>query len=192
MKLLIIDDNKAVLRALRLVLAADFDTVAVSDPTLIPAILAPDDTDVVLLDMNFGTSRLDGSDGLFWLSRIRAMENPPAVVLITAFGEVPLAVEAMKLGADDFVTKPWDNDALRATLTRAVARSRQARHEREALKDAERIRGREDQERHMSLDDLKATHIRRVLDQCGGNITQASEILGIKRQTIYNLLKKDK
>ena len=71
--------------------------------------------------MNFDNGRLDGADGLFWLRRIKESPDAPAVVLITAFGDVPLAVEAMKLGAEDFVTKPWDNDELKAKLRRAVA-----------------------------------------------------------------------
>ena len=118
MKILIIDDNPAVRTTLRLVLAdEDCEIAAVGNPQLIPG----GNTDVVLLDMNFDNGRLDGADGLFWLRRIKESPDAPAVVLITAFGDVPLAVEAMKLGAEDFVTKPWDNDELKA----APRRSRQ-------------------------------------------------------------------
>lgn len=99
MKLLIIDDNVAVRTSLRLLLSDHFDEIAaVGDPQLIPALLAPGNVDVILLDMNFDNQKLDGSDGLFWLSRIKDSPDPPAVVLITAFGDVPLAVESMKRG----------------------------------------------------------------------------------------------
>ena len=80
MKLLIIDDNAAVRTTLKLLLAGDFDHIAaVGDPALIPALLAGGDVDAVLLDMNFGNDRLDGADGIFWLSRIKEREDAPAV-----------------------------------------------------------------------------------------------------------------
>ena len=99
MKILIIDDNRAVRVSLKLVLDSEFDSItAIGDPRLLPALLANGDFDAVLLDMNFDNSRLDGSDGLFWLARIKEMPRPPAVILITAFGDISLAVEAMKRG----------------------------------------------------------------------------------------------
>ena len=71
-KVLVIDDNTAVLGTLKIVLRNAFSTVtAVSNPKLIPALVAPGDVDAVLLDMNFGSDRLDGQDGLFWLDRVR-------------------------------------------------------------------------------------------------------------------------
>lgn len=191
MKILVIDDNQSVLRSLRLILTPVFgQVVTMADPRVIPALLAAGDVDAVLLDMNFGSAALDGSDGIFWLRRIMESPDPPAVVMITAFGDVPLAVEAMKLGAADFVTKPWDNDTLIDTLRRAVWRNREARSRRDLVERAERIVEREDDEAGMSLDRLKLTHIRRVVDRCGGNLSQAAAILGINRQTLYNQLRK--
>ncbi len=191
MKILVIDDNQSVLRSLRLILTPVFgQVVTMADPRVIPALLAAGDVDAVLLDMNFGSAALDGSDGIFWLRRIMESPDPPAVVMITAFGDVPLAVEAMKLGAADFVTKPWDNDTLIDTLRRAVGRNREARSRRDLVERAGRIVEREDDEAGMSLDRLKLTHIRRVVDRCGGNLSQAAAILGINRQTLYNQLRK--
>lgn len=191
MKLLVVDDNQSVLRTLKLVLASEFDTIAaVSPPQLIPALLAPGDVDAVLLDMNFGTSHLDGRDGLFWLGRIKEKDNAPAVVMITAFGELSLAVEAMKAGAEDFVTKPWDNQKLIEILHRAVARNRDERQRKAALAQAAELCRRDEAERRMSLDDIKLSHIRRIVDECGGNLSQAAEILNINRQTLYNQLRK--
>ena len=118
-KIIVIDDNAAVLKTLGIVLRGAFTTVVtVGDPKLIPAIIGAGDVDAVLLDMNFGSGRLDGQDGLFWLDRIKQRSNlpsPPAVVLITAFGDVSLAVESLKQGADDFVQKPWNENMQRKT-----------------------------------------------------------------------------
>ncbi len=193
MKILIIDDNRSVLRTLKLVLTPEFgQVVAMNNPRVIPALLSHGDVDAVLLDMNFDTSSLDGRDGLFWLSRIKELPEAPAVVMITAFGDVPLAVEAMKNGAEDFVTKPWDNDTLITTLRRAIGKNRDERRKREAIEDAERLKERECSESRMTLDEMKVNHIKRVVEQCGGNLSQASELLGINRQTLYNQLRKTK
>lgn len=193
MKILIIDDNQSVLRTLKLVLAPEFgQVVAMNNPKVIPALLAAGDIDAVLLDMNFDTASLDGSDGLFWLARIKEQPDPPAVVMITAFGDVPLAVEAMKHGAEDFITKPWDNAQLIATLRKAIDKNREERGRRNTLDKAERIVRREKDESRMTLDELKMNHIKRIVDQCGGNLSQASALLGINRQTLYNQLGKMK
>lgn len=119
-KVILVDDNEAVVKALKVILAREFRMVlGVSVPTLLPALLREDDVDVVLLDMNFGTGKQDGGEGLFWLDRIRERANPPAVILITAFGDIELAVSSLKKGAADFVVKPWDNDKLIATVKNA-------------------------------------------------------------------------
>ena len=191
MKVLIIDDNPAVRTTLKLVLNGVFDEIAaVADPRLIPALLAAGNIDVVLLDMNFDNSRLDGSDGLFWLSRIKECENAPAVVLITAFGDVPLAVEAMKLGAEDFVTKPWDNDELIAKLNKAISRNRAKRDAGLVLDKARELERLDSRRRQMTLDELKFEHVSKIVDSCGGYLSAAADRLGITRQTLYNILKK--
>lgn len=192
MKLLIIDDNEAVLRSLKLVFAGVFDrVVAVNNPQLLPALLREGDTDAVLLDMNFDARKLDGSEGLFWLERIKEMENAPAVVLITAFGDVPVAVEAMKRGAEDFVTKPWDNGELIAKLHQAMEKRRERMAERVAVAQACKHNERAKEQEHMTLEELKADHISRVVRECGGNLTHAAARLGINRQTLYNQIRKN-
>lgn len=192
MKLLIIDDNEAVLRSLKLVFAGVFDrVVAVNNPQLLPALLREGDTDAVLLDMNFDARKLDGSEGLFWLERIKEMENAPAVVLITAFGDVPVAVEAMKRGAEDFVTKPWDNGELIAKLHQAMEKRRERMAERAAVAQACKHNEHAKEQEHMTLEELKADHISRVVRECGGNLTHAAARLGINRQTLYNQIRKN-
>ena len=191
MKILIIDDNRAIRSTLRLVLASRFaDVVTVGDPALIPALLSAGDVDAVLLDMNFGSGRLDGSDGMFWLRRIKDTHPSPAVVLITAFGDVALAVEAMKAGADDFVTKPWDNDALIEKIEAAVAVNKDAAARTRSVLRAGEIERRDRERRQMTLDEIKLHHIREIVDACDGNLSEAARRLGINRQTLYNLLRK--
>lgn len=191
MKILIIDDNKAVRLSLKMVLGSEFDSIlTIGDPKLLPALLANGDFDAVLLDMNFDTSRLDGNDGLFWLERIKSIPQPPAVVLITAFGDIRLAVEAMKRGGDDFVTKPWDNDELIAKVKSAIRKNRQARSEQAVLSQARDTKARQDKLDAMTLDELKTDHINSVVARCNGNLSQAAKLLGINRQTLYNQLKK--
>lgn len=191
MKILIIDDNQAIRSTLRLVLASRFaDIVTVGDPTLLPALLSAGDVDAVLLDMNFGSGRLDGADGMFWLRRIKGTESAPAVVLITAFGDVALAVEAMKAGADDFVTKPWDNDELIAKIEAAITANEVARSRSQSVLRAGEIERRDSERRRMTLDELKLHHIREIVQACDGNMSEAARRLGINRQTLYNLLRK--
>ncbi len=191
MKLLIVDDNAAVRATLKLLLDKEFDElVTVGDPKLIPALLYGGDVDVVLLDMNFDNTKLDCSDGLFWLERIKSGENPPAVVVITAFGDIDVAVKAMKIGAEDFVTKPWDNDKLVEKLRNAVSLNRRKRQDETAVKRGKEIEAEKEALDRMTLDEVKLRHIRNVIDRCGGNLSAASERLGINRQTLYNLLKK--
>lgn len=191
MKLLIIDDNSAVRTSLKLLLGEEFENIVTTgDPRLLPALIGAGDVDVVLLDMNFDNRKLDGSEGLFWLKRIKEVENAPAVVLITAFGDVALAVEAMKAGAEDFVTKPWDNDEIKAKLHRAIAKNRSQKEAEISVAKAREIAERDVRQQNMTLEEMKIEHVRRVIDQCGGNIKAAAERLGVNRQTLYNLMSK--
>jgi len=114
---LIVDDNQAVLSALSQLLEYEVDKViGIKSPGLIPGIIETQEVDVIIMDMNFSRGATDGREGITWLKRI-LQDDPDAVVLmITAYGEMDLAVEAMKCGASDFIAKPWDNDKLLATV----------------------------------------------------------------------------
>lgn len=193
MKIVIIDDNKSVLRTLKLLLAPEFDQiVTMTDPRVLPALLAHGDVDAVILDMNFDNVSLDGKAGLFWLERIKETASAPAVIMITAFGDIQLAVEAMHMKADDFVTKPWDNDKLIATIKHAIEKNRKKNAEIGIMAEARILKQKNDSENSMTLDEIKTAHVKRIIDRCNGNLSKASEILGINRQTLYNLLKKVK
>ena len=188
-KILVIDDNTAVLSTLKIVLKSVFKTVvAVADPQLIPALISAGDVDAVLLDMNFGSDKLDGQDGLFWLDRIMnrsGLENPPAVVMITAFGDVGLAVNSLKKGALDFIQKPWDNNDLIRKLHEAIAKRDALYAEKQRNPAGETA----EEEAPSSLDEMEKLTIQRVLESSGRNLTVAAEKLGISRQTLYNKMK---
>lgn len=190
-RLLIIDDNPAVRATLQMLLGDEFREVsAIDNPSLIATLPHPGGYDAVLLDMNFDNGSLDCSDGLFWLKNIKNLPNPPAVVVITAFGDVEVAVKAMKLGAEDFITKPWDNEELIKKLRKAIDTNRQRINVKEAAKRAKVMEEIEREREGMTLDEIKMSHIKNVIEKCGGNLSAASQQLGINRQTLYNLMKK--
>ena len=120
-RILIVDDNKNVLNALDQILSDEFsDITTSSNPNLIPEIISKNKIDVVLLDMNFSAGLNTGNEGIFWLNKIKEMDDSIMVILITAYGDVNLAVEAMKQGASDFILKPWDNDKLIITVNNVL------------------------------------------------------------------------
>lgn len=121
-KILLIDDDKDILQAARIFLKQHVAQVRTeSDPEMIPALLCEDTYDVVFLDMNFSRGATDGREGFAWLNRILEIDPRAVVILITAFGDVELAIRAIKEGATDFVLKPWQNEKLLATLSSALA-----------------------------------------------------------------------
>jgi len=120
--ILIIDDHKRVRISLQMLLQDEFDTVNVlSNPKSLLSELQDNSYDIVLLDMNFSAGVNTGNEGLFWMNEILKYDPDLAVVLLTAYGDVELAVTAIKKGATDFVLKPWDNNKLSSTLKSALS-----------------------------------------------------------------------
>ncbi len=115
--ILLVDDNPNVIAALTQLLEPEFKQVlAINEPDLIPGILELKSIDVILMDMNFKPGDSSGEEGLIWLKRIMKIDGESVVIMMTAYGEVELAVRAIKGGASDFVLKPWNNDKLITTL----------------------------------------------------------------------------
>lgn len=111
--ILVVDDNKSVLASLELLLENEFSTVkTAANPNQITALLSTVPIDVVILDMNFSTGINNGNEGLYWLRHIHELQPSLPVVMLTAYGDVELAVKALKNGAADFLLKPWDNQTL--------------------------------------------------------------------------------
>lgn len=138
-KILIVDDNPNVCSALELLLQEEFSTVEITaSPEGVPERLVETPFDVVLLDMNFTSSQQSGTEGMFWLDRILEAIPTISVIMLTAYGDVELAVRALKRGAVDFVLKPWENEKLLATVHTAVRLS-QTRQEVKDLRATERL-----------------------------------------------------
>ena len=121
-KILIVDDNEDILGAARLLLKGQVALVHTEkDPDRIPVLMKEETYDVVLLDMNFAKGATGGDEGFAWLRRILAADPLAVVILITAYGDVGMAVRAIKEGATDFILKPWQNEKLLATLASALS-----------------------------------------------------------------------
>lgn len=121
--ILIIDDDTDVLTAVRLLLKTEVkDVVTEKNPENIRWHLSRDSFDVILLDMNFMSSINTGNEGLFWLKEIKKIKPDTSVIMITAYGDIDLAVRSLKDGAADFVVKPWHNEKLLGTIKETLKR----------------------------------------------------------------------
>jgi two-component system, response regulator RegA len=137
---------------------------------------------LLLLDLNFGAGRTDGAQGLRLLEDVQARPHAPTVVVMTAFAEIDLAVQAVKRGAFDFVTKPWDNVRLVATCREALQRTSRATNEAAApLAPTEPVRPLAAQEREALL---------LAMSEAGGNLSAAARALGLSRAALYRRLEK--
>jgi len=116
-KILVVDDNEEILIALRLLLQDYFESVdCEKNPNLIPSRIERQAYDVYILDMNFRSGRYTGNEGIFWMHKILDKDPQAVIILITAYGDIDLAVRAIKEGATDFIQKPWIDDNLITTL----------------------------------------------------------------------------
>ena len=133
--LLIVDDNKSVISALEMMLQYEVERlISISTPKRIHEVLEQNEIDIVLLDMNFQAGINSGNEGLFWMKEILNHDSNISVVMITAYGDVELAVKALREGAIDFILKPWDNKKLLATIN-AAWKLRTSRKEAMLLKN---------------------------------------------------------
>lgn len=147
-RILIADDQPDILVALRLVLkGAGLEVVEASAPSAILHAVSTRELDLVLLDMNYTRDTTSGGEGLNLITQISAIDPSLPVVVMTAWGSVAGAVEAMKRGARDYVEKPWQNERLLATLKAQIEL-------RAALKQAQRLEGQSQRERERALPDL--------------------------------------
>jgi len=170
---LIVDDDPDVLKAAAAALAREADRVDIA--------LSPEGIearahlyDAILLDMNFAAGERDGSVGLDTLARLQAVDPALSVVLMTTFGGVALAVQALKRGAADFVLKPWRNEALTEAMRAAAALTAERRASGEAL----------------NLDDLERRAIVRALELHEGNVSHAAAALGLTRPALYRRMER--
>jgi DNA-binding NtrC family response regulator len=168
--ILIIDDDKDVLQAAKLYLKQHFKKVDTErDPRIIPDRLENTEYDVILLDMNFTEDVSSGKEGFKWLQKIQDIDSSIAVVLITAYGNVEKAVKAVKMGATDFVLKPWQNEKLLGTTNSALNLA-------ESRREANTLRSRQKQ-------------INAQIDQNYQDIVGQSEVMNRVFETIEKVAK---
>jgi two-component system, NtrC family, response regulator HydG len=121
--ILVIDDDTDVLTAVRLLLKTEVKEVTIEkNPDTIKSLLPKKEIDLILLDMNFNSTINTGNEGIFWLKKIKELSPSTAVIMITAYGDIDLAVRSLKEGAADFVIKPWHNERLLETIKESLQR----------------------------------------------------------------------
>lgn len=127
-RILIIDDDTDVLVALRLLLKSAVKEVVVEkNPNQIPSLLRNAVFDVIILDMNFNGLVNTGNEGIFWLNKIKQLSPGADVILITAYGDIDLAIRSLKEGASDFVVKPWKNEKILNSVKDLVEKKKSGR-----------------------------------------------------------------
>ena len=115
--ILIVDENRSTLNALEQIMLPEFEKVfTLTDPNRINELARKNDIDIVMLDMNFKSGIHNGNEGLYWMREITSYDSNISIVIVTASGDIELAVRAIREGAVDFILKPWDNTKLLATV----------------------------------------------------------------------------
>lgn len=136
---LIVDDNRDILIALKLLFNDVFANIIIErNPSLIPGILEKNEVDVIILDMNFRAGVNTGNEGIYWMNEILKKDPRAVIIFITAYGDIDIAVKAMKEGALDFIQKPWDDEKLLITVRNAYT-IRKSRMEIDQLKDQKKL-----------------------------------------------------
>jgi DNA-binding NtrC family response regulator len=120
-RVLVVDDDQDVLTAVRLLLRPEIKEVLIEkNPENLKKLLSQNSIDLVMLDMNFKSAIHTGNEGLFWLRKIKELSPAISVIMITAYGDIDLAVNSLKEGASDFMVKPWHNEKLLSTITEVL------------------------------------------------------------------------
>ncbi len=115
-RILVVDDDPDVLHTARMILKTDYQVDTENTPLRIESLLKKEPPDLIVLDMNFKAGATSGNEGLFWLRKIKELHPECYVIMNTAYGDINLAVESMKIGAVDFLVKPWEREKLLATI----------------------------------------------------------------------------
>lgn len=114
---LVVDDDTDILTAVKMLLKTEVKEVTTEkNPENIRSLLTEKKFDIMLLDMNFNSSINTGNEGIFWLKKVKEIDKNMAVIMITAYGDIDLAVRSLKEGASDFIVKPWHNERLVTTI----------------------------------------------------------------------------
>ncbi len=141
-RVLVIDDDTDVLTAVRLLLKTEAKEVVIQkNPENILSLLSSQAFDIILLDMNFISSINTGNEGLFWLKKIKDSGSEAMVIMITAYGDIDLAVRSVKEGASDFIVKPWHNEQLVNTIKNLLKEKDKVKGSNDIQKEANQSDG---------------------------------------------------
>lgn len=180
--ILLLDDDSDVGIAAQLLLQRRVAPVqCLRRPSELIAMLERLRPSLLLLDLNFGPGRSDGAQGLRLLDEVQGRPNPPPVVVLTAYGDIDLAVRALKRGAFDFIVKPWDNVRLVATCQEALQRAHPAAEEPTVCAARLPVQSLAAQERAAVL---------AAMAEAEGNLSAAARTLGLSRAALYRRLEK--
>ena len=164
---LIVDDNQELLIAYEIFLAPHFKNIrTLSNPNSIPSVLKEAEFDVILLDMNFASGIPTGNEGIFWMNKILEMDPDASIILITAYGDVELAIRAIREGATDFVLKSWDREKILSTILSAY-QLRRSKLEIRKLKS---------KQQHL------IDHAKQEMDFCQGTAPRMIEIMNMSKR----------
>src|SRR6202012_2202648 len=120
---LVVDEDPDVLTAVKLLLKTEAaEVITEKNPENLNWLLQRNNVDLVLLDMNFNSAINTGNEGIYWLRKIKEWKPNVCTVMITAYGDIDLAVRSLKEGANDFIVKPWHNEKLIGTITDLLAK----------------------------------------------------------------------
>jgi DNA-binding NtrC family response regulator len=184
--ILVVDDDSDVLAAARLLLRQHFEKIlTTTDPGDVPELMDSERIDVFLVDMNFAIGQNRGVEGLNCLEQIKDIDADAVVVLMTAFGDLNTAVQAMREGASDFILKPWQNEKLVATLSVAA----ELRRTRATVNRLGGARLTNDPEK-LNLEAIERRTVVLALEEAKGNISHAAAALGITRAALYRRIEK--
>lgn len=171
--ILIVDDDNAVRMSLSLtVKTAGFEPLAVGNEAEALMAVRDERIELALLDLNLTLTKT-GEQGLEILKKFQVLRPEMPVIIITAWGTIPLAVESINSGAIDFITKPWSNSLLISKIRKALASKKAEQHE-------------------TTLEDMECKAISDAMKRCGGNLAEAARQLGITRQSLYRRIDKYK
>lgn len=172
-RILLIEDDQAIAQAITLALRGVAEVEHVAGPEALPDPALLGNYASILLDMNFSPDQRDGRAGLDAIDQLRAADPTLTIIVLTVFGGVAIAVEALKRGACDFLLKPWRNDRLVAAIDAAIELT--ARQRAGAA---------------MSLEAIERHAIERAIERAEGNISRAAAALGITRPALYRRIEK--
>jgi DNA-binding NtrC family response regulator len=197
--ILLLDDDPDVGLAAQLLLQRRVAPLTcIRRPSELPAALERLKPALLLLDLNFGPGRTEGAQGLQLLAEVQGQPQPPVVVVMTAYADIELAVQALRRGAYDFVTKPWDNVRLIATCREALLRAgprdgataSQAASSAHSASAGPGVDTRSGTEPLRSLAAQERAAVLAAMAQAEGNLSAAARLLGLSRAALYRRLDK--